>query len=119
MPLWGLVTLAAMLGIAELLHHFRPSWVPGCGFYQLTGWPCPFCGGTRSLVALAQGNWADAFRLSPLAMAMASLTIVLVPVILAGKWPKRMTRPAFVAVVLAIVANWAYLITSKALGHWP
>ena len=39
----------------------------------LTGLPCPLCGLTRGLFALAKGHWAAAVRfhpLSPLALAM-------------------------------------------------
>jgi L,D-transpeptidase YcbB len=44
-----------------------------CGFHWLTGRPCPLCGVTRALFALAKGHWAEAVHfnaLSPLAFAM-------------------------------------------------
>jgi len=44
-----------------------------CGFHWLTGRPCPLCGLTRALFALAKGNWTQAVQfnaLSPLAFAM-------------------------------------------------
>lgn len=44
-----------------------------CGFHWLTGRPCPLCGLTRALFALAKGHWAAGLRfnlLSPLAFAM-------------------------------------------------
>jgi hypothetical protein len=44
-----------------------------CGFHWLTGRPCPFCGLTRALFALAKGNWREAVHfnlLSPLGFAM-------------------------------------------------
>jgi hypothetical protein len=44
-----------------------------CGFYWLTGRPCPLCGLTRALFALAKGRWVEAIHfhaLSPLAFAM-------------------------------------------------
>ncbi len=44
-----------------------------CGFYWLTGRPCPLCGMTRALFALAKGHWAEAIRfnaLSPLGFVM-------------------------------------------------
>ena len=45
-----------------------------CGFYWLTGRPCPFCGLTRALFALAKGRWHDAIAfhaLSPVAFVLA------------------------------------------------
>ena len=44
-----------------------------CGFHWLTGRPCPLCGLTRALFALAKGHWTEALgfnALSPLAFAM-------------------------------------------------
>ena len=44
-----------------------------CGFSWLTGRPCPLCGLTRGLFALAKGEWSAALHfnaLSPLAFAM-------------------------------------------------
>ena len=44
-----------------------------CGFYGLTGRPCPLCGLTRALFALAKGHWAEAVHfnaLSPLGFVM-------------------------------------------------
>jgi hypothetical protein len=67
---------AAAMGLFAALWFFS---VPGdptvrlCGFYWLTGRPCPLCGLTRALFALAKGHWAEALHfnaLSPLAFAM-------------------------------------------------
>jgi hypothetical protein len=44
-----------------------------CGFHWLTGRPCPLCGMTRAVFALAKGHWTEAIRfntLSPLGFAM-------------------------------------------------
>ncbi len=44
-----------------------------CGFHWLTGRPCPLCGLTRALFALAKGHVAEAIHfnaLSPLGLAM-------------------------------------------------
>jgi hypothetical protein len=47
--------------------------VPLCLFHWLTGIPCPLCGLTRGLFALAKGHWTQAFHfnaLTPLGFAM-------------------------------------------------
>jgi len=44
-----------------------------CGFHWLTGLPCPLCGLTRAMFALAKGHWNEAIHfnaLSPLGFAM-------------------------------------------------
>jgi hypothetical protein len=44
-----------------------------CGFHWLTGHPCPLCGLTRAMFALAKGHWSEALgfnALSPLAFPM-------------------------------------------------
>lgn len=38
-----------------------------CTFFWLTGYPCPFCGLTRSFAAMAHGEWSYAVGNSPLA----------------------------------------------------
>jgi hypothetical protein len=39
-----------------------------CLFRALTGWQCPFCGGTRMGASLLHGDVAAAFRYNPLAL---------------------------------------------------
>jgi hypothetical protein len=44
-----------------------------CAFHWLTGWPCPLCGLTRGIFALAKGRFGEAEHfnaLSPLGFAM-------------------------------------------------
>lgn len=37
-----------------------------CGFLWLTGRPCPLCGMTRAISALAHGQWLDGLRFNAL-----------------------------------------------------
>ncbi|MGO9259070.1 MAG: DUF2752 domain-containing protein [Bryobacteraceae bacterium] len=70
---WRLAASAAVLAV---LWSFTPPSEPRirlCGFYWLTGRPCPLCGLTRAVFALAKGQWAEAFHfhaLSPLGLTM-------------------------------------------------
>ena len=72
----GILIRAAVVALVlATLCYFAPR-EPGfqlCGFRWLTGRPCPFCGLTHALFALAKGHWREAIRfngLSPLAFAM-------------------------------------------------
>jgi len=51
------------LGIAPVLVALGD--VPLCAFRQLTGRPCPLCGGTRACAALAEGNLLVAWQANP------------------------------------------------------
>ena len=62
------------LGAAPLLLSLGD--VPLCAFRQLTGRPCPLCGGTHACAALMEGNWLAAWQANPgllplLAIALA------------------------------------------------
>lgn len=67
---------AAAMALFIALWYFSVPADPGvrlCAFHWITGRPCPLCGVTRALFALAKGHWAEAVHfnaLSPLAFAM-------------------------------------------------
>ena len=39
--------------------------VPLCAFRQLSGRPCPLCGGTHACAALVEGNFSAAWQANP------------------------------------------------------
>jgi hypothetical protein len=61
--------LAGLTGIPLLVSFLLPlnslSLVP-CTFLWLTGYPCPFCGFTRSIWAFSAGDWTFALQNAPL-----------------------------------------------------
>ena len=114
----GAVTVAALL---LLPLGTLSQLVPACRFHEWTGWPCATCGITRGLIALGQGAGREALRFNPLLIGglLAFLGYALVA---AALWAFRLPRPriglvsrgarlvAVVAVLAAILANWAFLI---------
>lgn len=59
--------ILAVLGLT--LVRFKPDLVlrlAHCPLRDLTGLPCPTCGGTHAAVALSHGRWAEAFTANPL-----------------------------------------------------
>lgn len=59
--------LLAVLGLAAVW--FKPGLVlrlAHCPLRDLTGMPCPTCGGTHATLALAEGRWGDAIAANPL-----------------------------------------------------
>ncbi len=71
-----LLRVVASVSLLAFLEYYEPPPKPAfqlCGFHWLTGRPCPFCGLTRAMFALAKGHWNEALgfnALSPLAFAM-------------------------------------------------
>jgi Na+-driven multidrug efflux pump len=49
---------------------------PRCLFRAWTGLPCPFCGGTRALRALARGDWVEALYHNPLALGVVAAAVL-------------------------------------------
>ena len=49
----------------------------GCPFRTLTGWDCPFCGGTRLGSALLHGDFAAAFWFNPVVFVGLGLLALL------------------------------------------
>jgi hypothetical protein len=57
------------------------GWLPMphtiCPFLMLTGYPCPFCGGTHAGIDLGRGDPVAAVRASPLAVSGAVVLVAL------------------------------------------
>ena len=52
------------------------GWADGhCLLLALTGWPCPGCGVTTSLIALAAGDIAGAVRSNPAGVFVAAALV--------------------------------------------
>lgn len=86
-----------------------------CPFRLVTGLPCPFCGMTRSLLALGRGDPAASVALHPLGPVVAVLAIV-------GLWrfarararggvPAPLPRAAPLALALAFALVWVVVLT--------
>ena len=73
-----------------------------CPFHALTGLPCPLCGSTHALLALAHGDLRAAFGWNPLATVLCLLAPVLV------RRPVAARFTSWIAYALAV--NWAWLL---------
>jgi hypothetical protein len=119
--------LALVTGIAILLAKtgtggFLP--IKRCTFLWLTGYPCPFCGFTRSFQAMAHGDWIFGAQNCPLACLLYiavvfvfawNMTGLLIGVrIVRGRLlrlrPGTGRRAAFFVGVL-VVLNWIYRLS--------
>ena len=94
--------------------------LPGCTFRALTGIPCPTCGATHCVLALAHGHVAEAISWNPLAFC-AILALMLFNLYSAAVqlgWLPRLRFSAsaterrifLLASAILVAANWAYEI---------
>jgi hypothetical protein len=91
-----------------------------CTFLAWTGYPCPFCGYTRTFRAMAHADWSFAWTNCPLGVPLYVLTlsIFLVNVLalflrvrlrLGPRWRNaRLQRRLAVIVLLLVAVNWIY-----------
>lgn len=90
-----------------------------CGFLRWTGYPCMFCGLTRSISAVSQGAWAFAFHNAPIAILLYAGMVAFFFWHAAGLVTGTLIRPGYAlrrvpmswlagALIVLILANWAY-----------
>jgi hypothetical protein len=112
---WGAAALALLL-LATVAPVVAPG-LPPCFFHQVTGLPCPTCGGTRATLALLSGDVPGALHANPL--AAVALVVLVGGGLVAGaiavvgrglREPERIPGWARAAVVLVLAANWLWLI---------
>ena len=94
-----------------------------CPLRQLTGIPCPTCGGTAAFRALLSGNLVGAIRDNPMVAAISMLVaasgigaLAVLPWADRFRPAPRLLRPATLAILVALIfLNWAYLILRSRL----
>lgn len=120
---WTVLGLAAAGGLALLLVRVRPdaflSWAH-CPLREVTGIPCPTCGGSHALVALARGDLRAALGANPalcgfalafaVAVLWAALALAVPPLRVGVQLGPRERRTTGWLAVLGIVAAWAYQV---------
>jgi hypothetical protein len=120
-PPWWLVASWAAVGLSVLLWlaPLKLGLWPLCLLRTLTGIPCPTCGATHTLMRLFEADLLGAARCNPLiamlGLAVSATCVVATPLWLANRLPalrpgEKELRLARVLVVLAVAANWIYLL---------
>jgi hypothetical protein len=97
---------AWLVPVADRLARRDGSTVEGaCWFRAVADLDCPFCGMTRSFVALAHGDVASAFRFhlaGPLLFAAMAAALVAVAVAVVRRGPPLVERRGFVVALEAV-----------------
>lgn len=107
---------------AVAVSYFLLAWqlaLPRCGMLRWFGLPCPFCGSTRALAAVAAFDVPSAIRLNPLTLLLLASSSVWFLIWSAElflrrrfiPWERLLERKVFVQILLPslVLANWIYL----------
>jgi len=115
---------ALIAGASFLVARFLPvlALPYTCPSKGILGLPCATCGMTHAFVALAQGDLAGALHASPLGAALAAAAWLyaladLLRLALGRPFPDlppRLLRTATALGVVALLANWAWLLARHA-----
>lgn len=116
----ALVALVAASGLlaARAYPLWRSHWYVACPAWTIFGIPCPACGATRALAALAAGRWAEALAWNPLAAiagAGAAIWLLMSALVLSGvmrapRVPPRLSPSVSWAFGAVVALNWLYLM---------
>jgi hypothetical protein len=119
---WLLVSLGAFLGLALWFAARLPT--PQCVFHALTGLPCITCGATRSAFQFLHGHFSASLFFNPLAflafcgvLAYDLYALVMLatraPRLRFGNFSRAEKLLARGAVIILLLGNWLYLLTSR------
>jgi Protein of unknown function (DUF2752) len=98
----AVAAVAIVLGALHIPH--RPATI--CLFREITGLPCPFCGGTTAAVNLGHGDVTGALRASPLAVGLLATWPLIGAVRPPRWWYTGRTRWIVIAAVLVASEVW-------------
>ena len=97
--------------------HAATGFAPVCPLREVTGVPCPFCGGTTAATALADGRLADALAANPfvpaLAVVLAGVLLLVVARALGlaaapRSWPRDRQRIGALVAGALVTASWVF-----------
>jgi hypothetical protein len=105
---FGTILLATFVTgfVARFLLESRLSW--RCPSIILFGWPCPSCGTTRALAALAQFDLLSALRFNPL--VIVTLGVAVLAPFLELSWTSFERGRGWLLLGVAAGFNWVYLL---------
>ena len=92
----SVVLLAVVLALGAVHLRHRPATF--CLLREVTGVPCPFCGGTTALARLGTGHLHEALAASPLALLMLAFAPLVG--LVKGPWTRR---PALTRTIVFVV----------------
>lgn len=114
---WGPIAVLVII-TAGIIRNIAPH-LPVCIFHEITGFPCPTCGGTRSVIALSRLDLVSSLNLNPLVPVFTLGLIIFSLFFLFGMvtgrslkidLTERGKRTVRYSAIGMILANWIFLI---------
>lgn len=96
--------------------------IPLCAFRQLTGIPCPLCGGTHTCAALLQGDFVTAWQANPGVLFLVAVAMMHSALLAAeaasGRQIKRPLVPktlswAWFGALVVLLAAWLWRLLGQ------
>ena len=122
-PPWAVAVVVAyfsLVGVYAWVECATGVHAPGvCVFRWITGYPCPTCGSTHMVLALAHGDLRHAIGYNPLMFALAFLLAAQLGIrfLLRRRivWitSVRSRRIVAAGLLLAVFVNWLYVLASS------
>lgn len=127
--LYPIVGIANFVGICWLLYRFKVvdayNTNPICPIKLTSGYPCPSCGSTRSILAILQGDFLQALYLNPLGYIGLALILITSTLWIIDMIRKSDTLVSFylysehilkqklitIPLIILILINWIWNIT--------
>jgi len=100
---------AGLILVSLFVRRSFPDAPSLCLFKNLTDHPCPTCGSTRAVLALAKGQFTAAFSSNPLmtVLILATPLLLVLARLSPGLW--RRSTPGWILLSL-MALNWVYLL---------
>ena len=108
---------------ALILVRMAPDFILGlahCPLRDITGFPCPTCGGTLAATNLVQAHWLAALTANPMLVLLGALYVLAAgyatAATLVPRWRRSLVlsthekRTAKWLAILLLVLNWAWLV---------
>ena len=117
--MWAIAVAIFWLGLIGLCEWIEPphSSAPSlCKLKAITGIPCPTCGATRAVKAIAVGRFVEGWLHNPLVVTAMTAGGAFLLIRLSTGWTitlsaSRRTRALlWIAIAILLTGNWIYLI---------
>ena len=91
----GTIAVIAIMAVVVVIYRdhnpLESRMFPKCGFYAMTGYKCPGCGGQRAVHYLLNGEFMESFRQNPL-FHVGTLYIMVVLLLKVPLFAQRFTK---------------------------